>query len=150
MPQKGEKIRILLVDDEKIITMHMEKLLSNMGYNVVGTASNAEEALTKARELYPDLIIMDIIMPGEKTGMDAAAEIKNELDLPVIFMTAFADDKIVEKAKICEPAGYIVKPVQDQEIRASIEIAIYKKQKEKKRKESLQNTEPPRSRNKSM
>lgn len=136
MPDNKEKIKIMVVDDERIITMHLEELLTNMGYHVVGTASNAEDALQKARELCPDLIFMDIIMPGEKTGIDAANEIKDELGIPVIFISAFADDKIVEKAKICEPFGYIVKPIQDQELKAAIEIAIYKKEMEMKLKES--------------
>jgi PAS domain S-box-containing protein len=136
MPESKEKIRILVVDDERIITMHLEELLTNMDYNVVGTASDAEGAIQKAKEFQPDLIFMDIIMPGEKTGIDAANEIKDELGIPVIFISAFADDKIVEKAKISEPFGYIVKPVQDQELKAAIEIAIYKKETDMKLKES--------------
>ena len=71
---------LLVVDDEKIITMHLEELLTNFGYNVVGIASNGNEAIEKAEKLQPDLILMDIIMPGEKSGIDAAFEIKNRFD----------------------------------------------------------------------
>ncbi len=128
--------RILIADDEYIITMHMEELLTKMGYKVVGTAASGHEAVKKAHELKPDLVFMDIIMPGEKSGIDAANQIKEELHIPVIFVTAFADDKIVEKAKQSEPFGYIIKPFQGQEVKAAIEIALYKRQIERKLEES--------------
>jgi PAS domain S-box-containing protein len=131
-----EKINILVVDDEKIITMHLEELLSNMGYNVVGTASSGVEAIQMATELKPDLIFMDIIMPGDKSGIDAASEIKEKLNIPVIFLTAFADDHIVEKAKLSQPFNFIVKPFKGHELKAAIEIAIYKKSMERKLEES--------------
>jgi PAS domain S-box-containing protein len=134
--EENEAVKILVVDDEKIITMHLEELLSNMGYNVVGMASNADEAIKKARELSPDLIFMDIIMPGEKTGIDAAIAIKSELGIPVIYLTAFADDHIVEKAKTSEPFNFIVKPFKGHELRAAIEIAIYRKRMESRLRES--------------
>jgi PAS domain S-box-containing protein len=132
MQLSEKKINILVVDDEKIITMHLDELLTNMGYNVIGIASNGIEAIKKSKELSPDLILMDIIMPGELTGIDAAKEIKNEMQIPVIFLSAFADDKLVNKAKISEPYSYIVKPFQSQELKAAIEIALYKKELENK------------------
>jgi PAS domain S-box-containing protein len=131
-----DKINILVVDDEKIITMHLEELLSNMGYNVVGTASSGVEAIQMATEKLPDLIFMDIIMPGDKSGIDAANEIKEKLNIPIIFLTAFADDHIVEKAKLSQPFNFIVKPFKGHELKAAIEIAIYKKTMEKKLEES--------------
>jgi PAS domain S-box-containing protein len=126
----------LVVDDERVITMYLEELLTNFGYDVVGLASNGAEAIEMARKFVPDLILMDIIMPGERNGIDAANEIKDELDIPIIFLTAFADDKIVEKAKYSAPFNYIVKPFQAQEIKVAIEIAVYKKEIENKLKES--------------
>lgn len=136
MTDENERIKILVVDDEKIITMHLEELLSNMGYDVVGTASTGAEAIEKAREFKPDLIFMDIIMPGEMTGIDAATVIKKELGIPVIYLTAFADDHIVEKAKQSEPFNFLVKPFKAHELRAAIEIAIYRKKMEKALEES--------------
>lgn len=136
MPIDNKKSRILVVDDEKIITMHLEELLTSMGYSVVGTASNGAEAIQMTQDVNPDLILMDIIMPGDMTGIDAAKEIKTQFGIPVIFLTAFADDKIIEKAKISEPFSYIVKPFQGQELKAAIEIALYKKEMEKKLKDS--------------
>ena len=98
-----------------------------MGYAVVGRASSGVDAIAKAKELRPDLILMDIVMPGEKSGIDAAEEIKSEMDVPVIFVTAYADEEFIKRAKTVEPFGYIVKPYEDRELRAGIEIALYKK-----------------------
>ncbi len=123
---------IMVVDDEVVITTQLEELLTSMGYEVVGTPSSGEEAVEMARRLRPDLILMDIVMPGKLDGIDAAKTIKAELDIPTIFLTGYADDKFVRRAKNVEPFGYIVKPFQDAELRATIEIALYKKELERK------------------
>jgi len=119
--------KLLVVEDESIIAMELAEHLTEMGYDVVGRASSGVEAIAKAKELHPDLILMDIVMPGEKSGIDAAEEIKSELDVPFIFVTAYADEEHVKNAKKVEPFGYIVKPYEDRELRAGIEIALYKK-----------------------
>jgi len=119
--------RIMLVDDEVTITMQLEESLPPMGYDVVGSASSGAEAVEMARSLSPDMILMDIVMPGEPDGIDAARTIKAELDIPVIFVTAYADDEFVRRAKTTEPFGYVVKPFQESELRATMEIALYKK-----------------------
>ena len=107
--------------------MELELHLTEMGYEVVGRASSGVEAIAKAREFRPDLILMDIVMPGEKNGIDAAEEIKSEMGIPVIFVTAYADEEFIKRAKTVEPFGYIVKPYEDRELRAGIEVALYKK-----------------------
>lgn len=119
--------RILVVDDEVVITMQLEERLSSMGYDVAGRASSGKEAVDKAKKLTPDLILMDIVMPGEIDGIEASGIIKEELDIPVIFLTAFADDENIMKAKATEPFGYIVKPFQERELKAAIEVALYNK-----------------------
>ncbi len=124
--------RILVVEDESIIALELAEHLTEMGYDVVGRASSGVEAIAKARELRPDLILMDIVMPGEKDGIEASKEIKSELDIPVIFVTAYADEEHVKNAKKVEPFGYMVKPYEDRELRAGIEVALYKKEKERK------------------
>ena len=124
---------ILVVEDESIIAMNLEEHLMGMGYKVVGGASSGDEAIAKAREHRPDLILMDIVMPGEKDGIDASEEIKSEMDVPIIFLTAYADEGFVERAKRIEPVGYIVKPYEKKELRAVIDIALYKKEMEKMR-----------------
>ena len=119
--------RILVVEDESIIAMELAEHLTEMGYDVVGRASSGVEAIAKATELRPDLILMDIVMPGEKNGIDAAEEIKSEMDVLFIFVTAYADEEHIKRAKTVEPFGYIVKPYEDRVLRAAIEIALYKK-----------------------
>jgi len=119
--------KILVVDDEAIITMQLEERLHAMGYTVVGMAASGEDAIDKARRLSPDLILMDIVMPGRMNGIDAARVIIGELNIPVVFVTSYADDKIIEKAKQVRPYGYIVKPFNELEIKAAIEVALFRK-----------------------
>ena len=123
--------RIMVVDDEAVIITQLEEYLTNMGYNVVGSASSGKEAIEMARQLRPDIILMDIVMPGGLDGIGAAEVINEEFNIPVIFLTAYADDKFINRAKNAEPYGYIVKPFQEKEIKAVIEIAIYKKEADK-------------------
>jgi PAS domain S-box-containing protein len=124
--------RILLADDEVIITMQLETRLKSMGYDVVGVAASGQESFDLARKLRPDLVIMDIVMPGEMDGIDAAALIRAELDIPIIFLTAFADENNLLRAKNTEPFGYIVKPFHEKEIHAAIEMALQRKMMEKR------------------
>ena len=124
--------RIMVVDDEAVITMQLEERLTAMGYEVVGKASSGEASIDMARRFRPDLILMDIVMPGRFDGIDASEKIGAELDIPVIFLTAYADDKFINRAKHVQPFGYIVKPFQAEEIRAAIEIALHKKDVERR------------------
>jgi two-component system, response regulator PdtaR len=119
--------KILVVDDEAIISMQLEERLHAMGYSVVGMAASGEDAIEKARRLLPDLILMDIVMPGRLNGIEAAQAILSELDIPVVFVTSYADDAIIEKAKKVRPYGYIVKPFNELEIKAAIEVALFRK-----------------------
>jgi CheY-like chemotaxis protein/DNA-binding PadR family transcriptional regulator len=123
--------KILVVDDEAIISMQLEERLHAMGYSVAGMAASGEDAIEKARRLSPDLILMDIVMPGRLNGIEAAQVIAGELDIPVIFVTSYADDAIIEKAKQARPYGYIVKPFNELEIKAAIEVALFRKASER-------------------
>ena len=123
--------KILVVDDEAIITMQLEERLAAMGYTVVGMAASGEDAIEKARRLAPDLVLMDIVMPGKQNGIEAAKTIAGDLDIPVVFVTSYADDAIIEKAKQVGPYGYIVKPFNELEIKAAIEVALFRKTAEK-------------------
>jgi PAS domain S-box-containing protein len=124
--------RIMLVDDEAIITMQLEKRLASMGYEVVGIASSGEQSLHLARELKPDLVLMDIVMPGDVDGIEAASRIRSELDIPIVFLTAFADETYLERAKGADPFGYLVKPFHEKEVHASIEVALHRGMIEKR------------------
>jgi len=121
---------ILIVDDEAYISTQLEEHLSSMGYNVVGMTSSGEASIEMAKSLHPDLILMDIVLPGKLDGIAAAQIIKEEQDIPVIFLTAYTDDGLIKRAKNVEPYGYIVKPFQKREIKAAIEVALYKKETE--------------------
>jgi len=123
--------KLLIADDEAIIAMQLSDYLTSAGYDVIGTVSSGEESLRAARKLSPDLILMDIIMPGGMDGIEAARKINRELDIPVIFLTSFADEKLVERAKSAGPYGYLLKPFTNKEIFASIEVALYRRRIER-------------------
>ncbi len=127
--------KILIVDDEAIITMQLEERLSTMGYTIAGMAASGEDAVEKARTLAPDLVLMDIVMPGKMNGIEAAGIITKEYDIPVVFVTSYADDKIIEQAKSVRPYGYIVKPFNALEIKAAIEVALFRKAAEREEQE---------------
>jgi len=123
--------KIMVVDDEAYISTQLEERLTSMDYEVVGTASSGEGAISMAKSLSPDLVLMDIVMPGKLDGIEASEIITKELDIPVIFLTAYADDKFLERAKKVQSFGYILKPFQEKEIKANIELALYRKDKER-------------------
>ncbi|MCF7929019.1 MAG: EAL domain-containing protein [Spirochaetales bacterium] len=127
--------RILIVEDEKIIALDLKRRLVKFGYQVVGLATTAQEALDQAQEQQPDLILMDIMLAGEQDGVDAAIEIKKQFGFPVIFLTAYADERTLERAKEAEPFGYILKPFKERELHTTIDIAMYKSNVDKKLKE---------------
>src|SRR4030042_6000904 len=127
--------KILVVDDEAIITMQLEERLSSIGYTISGMAASGEEAVEKARRLLPDIVLMDIVMPGKMNGIEAAKKITEELDIPVVFVTSYADDAIIEKAKHVRPYGYIVKPFNELVIKATVEVALFRKTSEQKERD---------------
>jgi len=118
--------KILIVDDQAYVSTQLEERLTSMGYDVVGMASSGEASIEMAKSLHPDLVLMDIVFPGKFDGIAAAEIIREEQDIPVIFLTAYAEDQFIERAKHVEPFGYIVKPFQEGEIKASIEVALHK------------------------
>jgi CheY-like chemotaxis protein len=125
--------KILVVEDESIIAMDVEMSLRNLGYEVTATVPSGEKAIRKVEQDKPDLVLMDIVLNGEMDGIQAAEQIRSRFRVPVVFLTAFADDKTLERAKITEPFGYITKPFQDTDLRVAVEIAIYKAKMEAER-----------------
>lgn len=124
------KINVFVVEDESIVSKDIQHSLKKIGYNVVGSASTGEKAIELIREEQPDIVLMDIMLKGNMNGIEAAEIIKNEMALPVIFLTAYADESTLSKAKISEPYGYILKPFKEIDLQTSIEMAIYKHKKE--------------------
>jgi PAS domain S-box-containing protein len=131
-----EQPSILIVEDERIVAEDLKETLKNFGYHVVAIAVSGEIAIERVNELRPDLILMDIHLAGKMNGIEAAEEILKHHNIPLIFLTAFADKELVSRAKLAGPYGYILKPYDEQELRISIEIAIYKHKLEKTLKES--------------
>jgi two-component system cell cycle sensor histidine kinase/response regulator CckA len=117
--------QILIVEDEDIIAMDLENKLKSMGYAVAALASSGQEAVRKAAAIQPDLVLMDIRLKGAMDGVTAAHQIRALYDIPVIYLTAHADDYTLHRAKKTEPVGYILKPFEDKELRASIELALH-------------------------
>lgn len=120
----------MVIEDESIVSKDIQHSLKKLGYNVVGAASTGEKAIELAAELKPDVVLMDIMLKGQMTGIDAAEQIKSTMSVPVIYLTAYADEGTLAKAKVTEPYGYIIKPFKEIDIHTSIEMALYKHQKE--------------------
>lgn len=128
--------RILVVEDERIVAMSLRKQLQALGYKVVGQASSGEAAVERARELRPDLVLMDIRLEGVMDGVAAAALIREQFHIPVVYLTAYSNQDILERAKVTEPFGYILKPYEDRELHVVIETALHKYRAERKLVES--------------
>lgn len=125
------KIKILVVEDESIVSKDIQHSLKRLGYLVYGAASTAEKAINLVSEEKPDVVLMDIMLKGDMNGIEAAEIVKREHNIPVIFLTAYADEVTLAKAKVTEPYGYIIKPFKEIDLHTSIEMALYKHKKEK-------------------
>jgi len=109
------KTEILIVEDERITAEDIRLSLGGLGYAVTGMASSGEEAIRKAKELHPDLVLMDIVLGGDMDGIEAAKRIRARFNIPVVYLTAYADEKTLERAKVTQPFGYILKPFDDKQ-----------------------------------
>src|SRR5689334_4187248 len=121
---------ILVVEDERVVARDIEESLVRMGYDVLGTAASAAECLQHAESQRPDLVLMDIRIEGALDGIETARILRSRYDVPVIFLTAFADEQTVARARETEAHGYILKPFRAGELRSAVEIALYKHQME--------------------
>lgn len=125
-----EKLNIFIVEDESIVAKDIQNSLTKLGYTVVGIANNGNDAIERITELSPDLVLMDIMIKGDLTGIDVSEKIREKVNVPVIFLTAYADEGTLAKAKITEPYGYILKPFKEIDLHSTIEMAVYKHQKD--------------------
>jgi len=132
------RARILVVEDEGIIAEDLRMGLEEMGYDVVAVASTGEDAVREAQERRPDLVLMDVVLHGDMDGIEAAERIHARLNIPVIYLTAYSDEKILERAKIAEPFGYMIKPIRERDLYSTIEMALFKHEMERRLKESEQ------------
>jgi CheY-like chemotaxis protein len=121
------KARILVVEDELIVAENLRVTLSGMGYHVPETACCSQEAIRSASDFPPDLILMDIRLEhSEFDGVETARRIRGRYDIPVVFLTAYADDETLERVKVTEPFAYILKPFNERELYSAIELALHK------------------------
>lgn len=130
------KPRILIVEDEGIIAADVASMLCRIGHEVADVASTGAEAIAKAEQLLPDLVLMDIMLADEMDGVTAADEIRRRFHLPVVFLTAHTDPAMLGRAKLTEPYGYVVKPLNERDLRVGIEMALHKHSMEMRLAES--------------
>ncbi len=130
-------VKILIVEDEPIVAKDIRNRLQKMGYTVFAVASSGKEAVEKVKN-NPDLVLMDIVLRGDMDGIEAADVIRAQADIPIVYVTAHADEKTLQRAKVTEPYGYILKPFENRELHTIIEMALYKHKMEKKVKENEQ------------
>jgi CheY-like chemotaxis protein len=128
--------KILVVDDESIIAKDIQYRLKDLGYDAPAIAASGEGAIKKVEEIKPDLVLMDIMLKGDMDGIEAAGQIRDRFDVPVVYVTASMDKKMQERAKVTEPYGYIIKPFEDKDLRPVIEMALQRPKLEKALRES--------------
>ena len=119
------EIKIVMVEDDWIIAKEISLSLNDLGFDVIAHFDNGEEALKKIPELKPDIVLLDIVLVGELSGIDTGRELKKQLGIPFIFITALADASTIEKAKLTQPYAYLVKPVTSESLYAAIEITLH-------------------------
>ncbi len=124
------KANVLVIEDEKIVSMDIQMSLKKLGYNIIGAADTGEKAIELALELKPDIILMDIMLKGEMTGIQAAEAIKKEMYVPIVYLTAYTDENTLAKAKLTEPNGYLIKPFKEINVKTTLEMALYKHTKD--------------------
>lgn len=122
----NETKSILIVEDESILALGIEYSLQEFGYEVSGIETNYENAIEHVRSNYPDLVLMDIKLKGDKSGIDAAKVIWKEKKIPIIFLTSYHNDKMIQEAMNCEPYAYLLKPCRDKELKIAIKTALHK------------------------
>lgn len=128
--------RIVVVEDDEIISEHLQKILRELGYTVAAAVTTGEEAVGEVGRTNPDLVLMDIILKGQMDGIEAADRIRSSSRVPVIFLTAYSDDTVLERAKFAEPFGYLLKPFRKEALKTTVAMALYKSAMDERVRES--------------
>lgn len=118
--------KILVVEDEWIIANDIKDCLISMGYMVSGIAASSDEALARVEECLPDLVLMDIVLKGDKNGIETVRELRSRYDIPVIYLTAYDNQYLVDQAKGTDNHGYLLKPFKDRELHIAIQLALHR------------------------
>ncbi|KJU83254.1 PAS/PAC sensor signal transduction histidine kinase [Candidatus Magnetobacterium bavaricum] len=135
------EIRVMVVEDEWIIAANLKEMLQGLDYEVCSVVFSGEDAVKRAEEDRPDIILMDILLRGEMDGIEAAENITTFLNIPIVYLTSYTDDKTLQRAKATDPFGYIIKPFEKRELRIIIEMALYKHDMEMKLREKSRQLE---------
>lgn len=130
------KKRLLVVEDEALIALALSSKLQTLGYEVCAIAATGRAALEKVAEFHPDLVLMDIRLPGGMNGIEAALRIREEYEIPVTYLTAYSDEETLAKARLAKPYGFLLKPFQERELRIGIEMALQQHTMERRIRES--------------
>ncbi|MEW6532089.1 MAG: PAS domain S-box protein [Thermodesulfobacteriota bacterium] len=130
------RARIMVVEDEGIIAEDIQESLLEMGYNVTSVISSGEEALQRVEQERPDLVLMDVVLQGNMDGIEAARRIRSRINIPIIYLTAYTDAKMLERAKATEPFAYMIKPFRERELHTNIEMALFKHELDRRLRES--------------
>lgn len=133
-----EKAKVLIVENEGIVALNVQRRLEGLGYSVVANVASGEDAIDAAIETTPDLVLMDIKLEGTVDGIEAARQIRDRFQIPVVYLTAYTDDETLNRAKLTEPHGYILKPFEARDLGTTIELALYKHQMEQQLREREQ------------
>ena len=126
------KINIMIVEDENIVALDIKNMVTSLGYQVVAIAHDSDQAIQEAEIKRPDLILMDMKLGDDFEGVDAAQHIREQFDIPVIFVTGYTDETILKRAMISVPFGYVTKPFEKRQLHSSIEMALFKHEMERK------------------
>lgn len=132
------KERILVVEDERIIAYDIKDCLEKSGYIVPAIIAYGKQAIEKVAELQPDLVLMDVMLKGDMNGIEAAEQIVTRFNIPIIYLTAYSDESTLQKAKLTQPFGYILKPFEETQLITTVEIALNKYRTEAVMREALE------------
>lgn len=128
--------RLVIAEDELIVAKDLQRSLERLGYEVLATVATGEDAVARAGALHPDLVLMDIVLRGDTDGIDAASAIRERFDIPVVYLTAHADEATLQRAKVTEPFGYVLKPFEERELHKAILMALHKHRLEQELRDS--------------
>lgn len=132
------KARLIIVENEGIVAFNIQRRLEGLGYRVVANVASGEESIDAVVETNPDLVLMDIKLEGSFDGIEAATQIRDRFQIPVVYLTAYTDEETLNRAKLTEPHGYILKPFEARDLGTTIELALYKHQMEQQLRERAQ------------
>jgi len=132
------KAKILVVEDERVVALSIQNRLESLGYIVTANVTSAEAAIAGISQNPPDLVLMDIRLKGKIDGIEAAAQMRQQFQLPVVYLTAYNDEETLERAKLTEPYGYLLKPFESKDLATTIEVALYKHKMEQQLREREQ------------